>query len=50
MRGRESPGLWMPRLPTHTWLTLYQIARARGWPRRAEAEGEIAASLHYRIT
>ncbi|MFY9892672.1 MAG: poly-beta-1,6 N-acetyl-D-glucosamine export porin PgaA [Xanthobacteraceae bacterium] len=27
-------------------LTLYQIARARGWPRRAEAEGEIAASLN----
>ena len=26
-------------------LTLYQIARARGWPRRAEVEGQIAASL-----
>ena len=26
-------------------LALYQIARARGWPRRAQAEGEIAASL-----
>ena len=26
-------------------LALYQIARARGWPRRARAEGEIAASL-----
>jgi biofilm PGA synthesis protein PgaA len=27
-------------------LALYQIARARGWPRRAQAEGEIAASLN----
>jgi biofilm PGA synthesis protein PgaA len=26
-------------------LTLYQVARARDWPRRAEVEGEIAASL-----
>ena len=26
-------------------LALYQIANARGWPRRATAEGEIAASL-----
>jgi biofilm PGA synthesis protein PgaA len=26
-------------------LTLYEIARARGWPRRAQVEGEIAASL-----
>jgi biofilm PGA synthesis protein PgaA len=26
-------------------MALYQIARARGWPRRAQAEGEIAASL-----
>ena len=26
-------------------LTLYQVAHARGWPRRAEVEGEIAASL-----
>ena len=26
-------------------LTLYQVARARGWPRRAEVEGEIAAGL-----
>ena len=26
-------------------LAVYQIANARGWPRRAEAEGEIAASL-----
>ncbi len=26
-------------------LTLYQIAHARGWPRRAEVEGEIAASV-----
>ena len=33
--------------PANRWarLTLYQIARGRGWPRRAEAEGEIAASL-----
>jgi biofilm PGA synthesis protein PgaA len=33
--------------PANKWarLTLYQIARARGWPRRAQAEGEIAASL-----
>jgi biofilm PGA synthesis protein PgaA len=29
----------------HARLTLYQIANARGWPRLAEAEGEIAASL-----
>ena len=26
-------------------LAVYQIANARGWPRRAEAEAEIAASL-----
>jgi biofilm PGA synthesis protein PgaA len=26
-------------------MALYQIANARGWPRRAAAEGEIAASL-----
>ncbi|MGB6348941.1 MAG: poly-beta-1,6 N-acetyl-D-glucosamine export porin PgaA, partial [Pseudolabrys sp.] len=26
-------------------LTLYQVAHARGWPRRAEIEGQIAASL-----
>jgi biofilm PGA synthesis protein PgaA len=26
-------------------MALYQVARARGWPRRAQAEGEIAASL-----
>jgi biofilm PGA synthesis protein PgaA len=26
-------------------LALYQVARARGWPRRAKVEGEIAASL-----
>jgi biofilm PGA synthesis protein PgaA len=26
-------------------LTLYQVANARGWARRAETEGEIAASL-----
>ena len=26
-------------------LALYQVARARGWPRRAEVEAEIAASL-----
>ena len=26
-------------------LALYQIANARGWPRRAEAEAQIAASL-----
>ena len=26
-------------------LALYQVARGRGWPRRAEVEGEIAASL-----
>ena len=33
--------------PANKWarLTLYQVARARGWPRRAEVEGEIAASL-----
>ena len=27
-------------------LALYEIARARGWPRRARTEGEIAASLN----
>ncbi len=27
-------------------MALYEIARARGWPRRAQAEGEIAASLN----
>ncbi|MBR0778150.1 poly-beta-1,6 N-acetyl-D-glucosamine export porin PgaA [Bradyrhizobium diazoefficiens] len=26
-------------------LTVYQVAHARGWPRRARIEGEIAASL-----
>ncbi len=33
--------------PANKWarLTLYQVANARGWPRRAETEGEIAASL-----
>jgi biofilm PGA synthesis protein PgaA len=33
--------------PANKWAraTLYQIARARGWPRRAKIEGEIAASL-----
>ena len=33
--------------PANKWarLTLYQVAHARGWPRRAETEGEIAASL-----
>jgi biofilm PGA synthesis protein PgaA len=33
--------------PANKWarLTLYQVARARGWPRRAETDGEIAASL-----
>ena len=33
--------------PANKWarLTVYQMARARGWPRRAEVEGEIAASL-----
>jgi biofilm PGA synthesis protein PgaA len=33
--------------PANKWarLTLYQIAHARGWPRRAKIEGEIAASL-----
>ena len=30
----------------HARLILFQIARARGWPRRAEAEGQIAASLN----
>ena len=33
--------------PANKWarLTLYQVSNARGWPRRAETEGEIAASL-----
>jgi biofilm PGA synthesis protein PgaA len=33
--------------PANPWarLALYQVAGARGWPRRAKAEGEIAASL-----
>jgi biofilm PGA synthesis protein PgaA len=33
--------------PANKWarLTLYQVAHARGWARRAETEGEIAASL-----
>ena len=33
--------------PANKWarLTLYQVAHARGWPRRAETEGQIAASL-----
>ena len=35
-----------PRPPTPTvGYAVYQIANARGWPRRAEAEAEIAASL-----
>ena len=35
-----------PRPPTPTRrLALYQVANARGWPRRAQAEAEIAASL-----
>jgi biofilm PGA synthesis protein PgaA len=33
--------------PANKWarLAVYQIAHARGWPRRAKVEGEIAASL-----
>jgi biofilm PGA synthesis protein PgaA len=33
--------------PANKWarMTVYQVARARGWPRRAETEGEIAVSL-----
>ena len=33
--------------PANKWarLTLFQVANARGWPRRAEVEGGIAASL-----
>ncbi len=33
--------------PANKWarMTLYQVAHARGWPRRAETEGQIAAGL-----